>query len=278
MKHVVYIILSLIFFLLVLRPVELGAQAPNTYVYKTQNGISLNLDVYKPLNYSQSGRTHPAIVFFFGGGWVNGSKAHFKPQSEFFARRGLVCITVSYRIQSIHGTSPTVAIQDARDAMRWVRSHAREFRIDPQKIIASGGSAGGHLALATALISHYDDPYQTIDPRPNALILFNPVVNTSSRGYGAQKMGRDSLLASPYHNVTIGLPPMLIFHGTKDRVVPYQNILDFQSRVQSFGNYCYVSSFPGKSHGFFNQNRGGGLDYMKTLVRSDKFIRLLGYL
>ena len=278
MKQIVYTSLIFLFFLLFLKPVQVSAQAPETYVYKTQNGISLNLDVYKPLNYSQRGRSYPAIVFFFGGGWVNGSKAHFKPQAEFFARRGLVCVTVSYRIHSLHGTSPTAAIQDARDAMRWVRSHARELRINPQRIIASGGSAGGHLALATALISHYDAPHSAIDPRPNALILFNPVVNTSSRGYGAQKMGRDSLLASPYHNVTIGLPPMIIFHGTKDKVVPYQNILDFQSRVQSFGNYCYVSSFPGKSHGFFNQNREGGLDYMKTLVRSDKFIRLLGYL
>ena len=210
--------------------------------------------------------------------WVNGSKAHFKPQAEFFAKRGLVWVTVSYRIQSKHGTPPQEAIQDARDAIRWVRRRSRELRVDANRIIASGGSAGGHLALATALIPHYDPPNAQIDPTPNALILFNPVVNTTSEGYGVSKVGKDSLLTSPYHNVSTGLPPMLIFHGTKDTTVPFKNIQDFQARVQANGNYCYVSAFPGKTHGFFNKNRGGGLDFMKTLVRSDKFIRLLGYL
>lgn len=254
------------------------AQHPETFIYKTVDGIRLSLDIYKPSAPSKPGQAYPAIVFYFGGGWVNGSKAHFQPQAEFFSRRGLVCITVSYRIQSKHGTPPQVAIQDARDAMRWIRSHARELNVDARRIIASGGSAGGHLALATALIPHYDPPNTAIDPTPNALILFNPVVNTTSEGYGVRKVGKDSLLASPYHNLSTGLPPMLIFHGTEDTTVPFRNIQDFQARAQAFGNYCYVSAFPGKTHGFFNKNRGGGLDYMKTLVRSDKFIRLLGYL
>ena len=255
-----------------------GAQTPKTFIYKTVNGVRLSLDVYTPKIPPRTGKAYPTIVFFFGGGWVNGSKAHFQPQAEFFSKRGLVCVTVSYRIQSKHGTPPQVAIQDARDAMRWIRSHSKELQVDNNRIIASGGSAGGHLALATALIPHYDPPNTYIDPTPNALILFNPVVNTTSEGYGVRKVGKDSLLASPYHNISTGLPPMLIFHGTKDTTVPFKNIQDFQARAQAYGNYCYVSAFPGKTHGFFNKNRGGGLDYMKTLVRSDKFIRLLGYL
>ena len=95
---------------------------------------------------------------------------------------------------------------------------------------------------------------------------------------GVEKVGKDSLLTSPYHQIVSGVPPTLIFHGTSDKVVPYQNILDFQARMKAMGNYCYVSSFEGKTHGFFNKGRGDGLDYLKTLVRSDKFIRLLGYL
>ncbi|MEM9722570.1 MAG: alpha/beta hydrolase [Bacteroidota bacterium] len=255
------------------------AQVPRTYIYKTVDTVALSLDVYIPKG-QVSKSQNPAIVFFFGGGWVGGNRAHFQPQAEFFSKRGLVCITVSYRIRSLHGTSPIEAIQDARDAMRWVRAHAYELQVDPNKLIASGGSAGGHLALATALIPYFDSATSppTTSPIPNALILFNPVVNTTSRGYGVEKVGKDSLLTSPYHQIVKGVPPTLIFHGTSDQVVPYQNVLDFQARMRAMGNYCYVSSFEGKTHGFFNKNRGDGLDYLKTLVRSDKFIRLLGYL
>jgi len=250
------------------------SQSPASYIYKTVDSVALDLEVYFPPDRIR-GKQYPAMVFFFGGGWVGGSKDQFRPHSEFFARRGMVCIVVSYRVRSRHNTPPTDAIQDARDAMRWVKGNAGMLGIDPNRIIASGGSAGGHLALCTATVAGFDPPRSGIDPTPSALILFNPVVNTTHAGYGAAKLGADSLRASPFHQLRRGLPPMMIFHGTEDTVVPFENIVDFEKRMQAYGN---VSAFPGKGHGFFNKGRGDGLDYLKTLVRADKFIRLLGYL
>ncbi len=95
-----------------------------------------------------------AIVFFFGGGWVGGTPEQFRKQSQYFASRGLVGIRVEYRTMPKDGKGPpTVCCADAKSAMRYVRSHAAELGIDPQRIAASGGSAGGHLAAFTSMVA-----------------------------------------------------------------------------------------------------------------------------
>ncbi len=255
------------------------AQSMITVAYKSIDTTVLTMDIYYPEDF-QSDQTYPAIVFYFGGGWVGGTKQHFKPQAEFFARRGMICFTPEYRIAGKHGTPPQTAIEDARSAMRWVRQHTDSLRIDSQKIVAAGGSAGGHLALCTALISDFDSPEDplSVEPTPSALLLFNPVVNTTSEGYGAEKLGADTLKASPYHNIVPEMPPTMIFHGTADQVVPYSNVKALEERMEEMGNYCKLVPFEGRGHGFFNKGRGSGLDYLKTLVKADKFLRVLGYL
>jgi len=255
------------------------AQDVVTVAYKSIDTTVLTMDIYYPEEF-RSDQTYPAIVFYFGGGWVGGSKEHFQPQAEFFARRGMICFTPEYRIARKHGTPPQIAIEDARSAMRWVKQRADSLRIDTQKIVAAGGSAGGHLALCTALISDFDSPEDSlsIDPKPSALLLFNPVVNTTREGYGASKLGSDTLKASPYHNIVPDMPPAIIFHGTADEVVPYSNVKALEERMEGMGNYCKLVPFEGREHGFFNKGRGSGLDYLKTLVKADKFLRVLGYL
>jgi acetyl esterase/lipase len=90
----------------------------------------------------------PAIVFFFGGGWSSGSPAQFEKQSQHFAKRGMIAIAVDYRVKSRHGVQVVECVKDAKDAIAWVRKNATRLGIDPDKIAASGGSAGGHLAAA----------------------------------------------------------------------------------------------------------------------------------
>jgi len=237
------------------------------------------MDIYYPAQHSTQ-RPLPAIVFYFGGGWVGGSKAHFKSQAEYLAKRGIIAITPEYRIASKHQTPPQIAIEDARSAMYWIASHADSLGVDTSRIAVAGGSAGGHLALCTALIDTFDDPiYQSQEPlMPSALVLFNPVVNTSKMGYGAEKLGADTLKASPYHHIQPDMPPTLIFHGTADQTVPYQNITDFDKKMKEMDNFCQVVPFQGRGHGFFNKGRGNDLDYLKTLMKTDRFLRLLGYL
>src|SRR5688572_5753595 len=126
-----------------------GADDAQGVVYKQAGERALHLIIERPANW-KAGANLPCIVFFFGGGWVRGSPNQFKPQSEHFASRGMVGIRVEYRtIPKGDSGPPVVCIQDAKSAMRFVRAHAPELGVDPARIAAAGGSAGGHLAAAT---------------------------------------------------------------------------------------------------------------------------------
>src|SRR5690606_21290442 len=148
-----------------------------TIVYKTVGDRELKLAIEKPADWKASDQ-RPAIVFFFGGGWVGGSPGQCQRQSEYFATRGMVGIRVDYRtIPKADKGPPIVCCADAKSAMRYVRSHAKELGIDPQRIAAAGGSAGGHLAAFVGMVAGQDDPQDDlkVSPRADALVLFNPV-------------------------------------------------------------------------------------------------------
>ena len=119
------------------------------FVFKKTPQGELTLHGFFPTDWKPTDQ-RPVIVFFFGGGWKNGSFTQFVPQSEYFATRGIVAFSADYRIESKHKTTPDVCVEDAKSAIRWVRANAGKLGIDPNKVIASGGSAGGHLAAATA--------------------------------------------------------------------------------------------------------------------------------
>ena len=91
-----------------------------------------------------------AIVYFTGGGWVNGSVDSQIANAAWFRDHGIIGITADYRVKSRHGTTPIECIRDAKSAVRYLRSHSKELGIDPDKIIVAGGSAGGHIAACTA--------------------------------------------------------------------------------------------------------------------------------
>lgn len=115
------------------------------------------------------------MVFFFGGGWINGNIKQFRPQAEYFSHRGMFCILVDYRVKKRQQSTPFESLKDAKSAIRFIRKHAEEFQVDTSKITASGGSAGGHLAAATALIKDYNEASDdlTLSCVPNALVLFD---------------------------------------------------------------------------------------------------------
>jgi acetyl esterase len=150
----------------------------NAYVYKKTPTRDLELYVDFPKDWKASDQ-RPAIVWFFGGAWNTGTPFAFKPQSDYFARRGLVSICVDYRIRTVDGihTDGFISGWDAKTAIRWVRKNASSLGINPNKIIAGGGSAGGHLAIATQ-IPKLNDPADdlAISTKVSALILHNPYV------------------------------------------------------------------------------------------------------
>jgi acetyl esterase/lipase len=120
--------------------------------------VELKLYVTKPKDWKASDN-RPAIVFFHGGGWVGGAPGQFTEHSKYFASRGLVCVQAQYRLlDKKKNDPPIICINDAKSAMRWVRSRADELGIDPNRIASGGGSAGGHLAAFVGLAEGVDDP------------------------------------------------------------------------------------------------------------------------
>ncbi len=120
-------------------------------VYKKTPQGDLKMYVHFPPGWTARDK-RPAIVFFFGGGWTSGRITQFEPQAKYLAQRGMVAARADYRVRSRHGTTPDKCVEDAKSAVRWLRANAARLGIDPQRIVASGGSAGGHIAACTATI------------------------------------------------------------------------------------------------------------------------------
>lgn len=255
--------------------VTVGA-APDTLIYKQAGDRGLKLLVEKPADWKASDR-RPAIVFFFGGGWVGGSPAQFAKQSEYLATRGMVGIRVEYRtIPKGEKGPPVVCCQDAKSALRYVRAHAAELGIDPRRIAGAGGSAGGHLAAFTALVDGQDDPLddRTVSCRPDALVLFNPVFDNGPGQWGHERVGERYREFSPAHNITKAAPPSIVFLGDEDKLIPVKVLEAFAAGMKRVGVRCDTHVYPKAAHGFFNKDPHLTL----TLIEADKFLASLGWL
>jgi acetyl esterase/lipase len=221
------------------------------------------------------------VVFFFGGGWAAQNPGQFLPQSGYLAERGIVAVTAAYRTRDPHGTTPVEAVADAKSAVSWVRSNASALGVDPGKIVASGGSSGGHIAACTATLPGFDEPDEDpeISSRPNGLVLFNPCLDLTDpvmverfrqRPY-MMEMGCSFEDISPRHHIKPGVPPTIIFHGTADGTVPYSQAVLFCQLMVGNGNRCVVIPAEGQGHGFFNPSRSPEW-YSTCVAKAHEFI------
>ncbi|MCH2397777.1 MAG: alpha/beta hydrolase, partial [Pirellulales bacterium] len=108
------------------------------HLYKSTDNARLHLHCFFPPNHRSSDK-RPAIVFFFGGSWINGTPQQFVRHCRHLASRGMVGITAEYRVKSRHGTSPFECVQDGKSAIRWLRRQATQLGIDQERIAAGGG-------------------------------------------------------------------------------------------------------------------------------------------
>ncbi|WP_338684955.1 alpha/beta hydrolase [Haloferula helveola] len=246
--------------------------------------VGLDLHVFYPEGH-QPTDSRPAIVFFFGGGWVSGSASHFHPQCEYLASRGMVAISAEYRVSSIHGTTPEECVRDGKSAIRFVRENAAALGVDPNRIVAAGGSAGGHVAAATGTLTAYDEPTENlaVSSKPNAMVLFNPVYDNGPGGYKHTEVQAYWEDFSPMNNIDATTPPAVVFLGTNDSLIPVATAETFQSLMQAEGIRSDLHLYQDEPHSFFNfdvpgDSSGPFYGYQATVFQMDEFLVSLGYL
>ncbi len=233
-----------------------------------------------------TGTPKAAIVFFFGGGWISGSPSQFVMQAKALAARGMVACVADYRVASRDGVKPTECVGDAKACIRWVRTHAVRLGVDPERIVAAGGSAGGHLAAATAFLPGLDPEAQgsPVSSVPNALALFNPALvlaplpgldlSSFLAKTTEERFGCPPESISPAHHIRPGGVPTLIHHGSADSTVPISSAEKFEALMKAAGNRCELLRYEGQAHGFFNRPPF----QEETLAKTDAFLVSLGYL
>jgi acetyl esterase len=246
-----------------------------TVVYKKVSDRELVLHVFEPAGHKATDK-RPCFLVIHGGGWSGMEPRRMFPFAAHFAKKGMLGVSVQYRLSNAKsGFSVFDCVKDARSAMRYVRAHASELGIDPQKITASGGSAGGHLAAATALFDgvNEDTDDLKVSPIPNALVLLFPVIDTSTEGYGNARIGERWKELSPVHQVRPGVPPTIIFHGTADPTTPFKGAKVFHEAMLKAGNRCELDVNEGGDHGYLMRSQEL---YDDTMRKTEKFLASLG--
>lgn len=249
------------------------------FSYKQTPQGELKLLVHYPPDWKAADK-RPVIVFFFGGGWKNGTTAQFLNQATYLATRGMVAVRADYRVLSRQQTTAESAVEDAKSAVRWVRAKAAELGVDPQRIVASGGSAGGHLAACTGMTVAFEAKNEDtkVSSRPNAMVLFNPALDLAAlevaekwpEGKGDGKVIVP--LIDPARFIKAGVVPTIIFFGTADRMLDHARV--FADKSKAAGNRCEVFTAAEQPHGFFNRPPWQDV----TLRQTDVFLASLGYL
>lgn len=228
------------------------------FTYKIVNGHELSAFMFYAEPAMQK-TDNTTIALFHGGGWVFGDPSEFFEACRWLARKGYVAFSFQYRLsRNADGTypnpdiTPVESTKDARSAIRWLKENAEKLKIDPQKIVAGGQSAGGQLALSTALLDSINEKTDNlkINPMPAALLLYSSNVNTIE-AWIDNLLGerREEIWSiSPYHNLKKGMPPVIEFRGDQDdQVLPY-TVEMFKAKMLMLGNYYEEHVYPGMKH------------------------------
>ncbi|MFR9621125.1 MAG: alpha/beta hydrolase [Rikenellaceae bacterium] len=225
--------------------------------YKKVGTKQFVVRVYTPDEERFSG-VRPAVVIIHGGGWGGGSPDTFIPHARYFRDRGMKVFVATYRLANEKTKlPPSECLVDTKSAIRFVRANASKFNIDPNRIVASGGSAGAHLSAAAALIDGFNDEGDdlSISAIPNALVLFSPVIDNGPGGFGYDRVKEYYKDFSPLHNIRQGMPPTVSFLGTKDSLIPVVTMQYFHEMIERVGSRSELYIYEGQAHGFFKSEK-----------------------
>lgn len=244
---------------------------------KVDDGPDLSIHFYLPVDIEKSEK-RTVILFLNSGGWNRGNVLEFAPHALYFVERGAVCGLVEYRNRTSHSESnPIQSIQDVQAAIRFTRHFADRLTIDPEKLIVIGADAGANMAACATMKAQFPADkvleFDGMSSRPDAAILLSPIVNPLKGNYGYDAFGEsgDSRRASLTRYLSGGIPPMLIIHGTDDRLIPCPRVAEFAAAMERKRNSCKFIQFEGRNHNFYNLNVDP-ISYEATLVAADDFL------
>ena len=239
-------------------------EASEIKVYKTVDGITLNAHIFYPRNHDKN-QVKPAHLFFNGGGWAIGLPEWNYGACKGSTEEGRVAIAFDYRLRNIHGTDVKASVSDALTAIAWVREHAKELGIDPNKILADGFSAGAHLALVSGMIENPEDfgVMSKYSSRPDAIIVMSCPYNIAGRD--VYNINYDTKTISPLYLIDKNLPPILAFHGENDDIVEFSGFEKFRDAIQNTKNSFTSRSYTGMGH-FFRGSAQKDLEERRRLT------------
>jgi acetyl esterase/lipase len=220
-------------------------------IYKKLNNHSLKALIYR--NYPTIlNEKLPGFVFFHGGGWDIGEPEWEADICRRYSSSGFISISFEYRLEGKHKANALDAIVDVKSAIRWTREHSDDLGVDPNKIVAYGFSAGGHLAACAAMIEDFDDPNENreISSVPNVLIVKSaPIIIFDDNSHFTRITNISSVKeCSPIEHIRPNLPPTLLIHGSLDPYTPVWSVKEFEKRMESFNNRCELHLYEGIKH------------------------------
>jgi acetyl esterase/lipase len=242
-------------------------------IYKQVGDIELEAHIFYPEAFNKADH-RAAYIFFHGGSWATGMPEWGYDNCRRYVGKGMVAISIEYRLQDVHAAYISDAVADALSAIAWVRQHSVELGINPGRIVVAGFSSGAHLAACTAMISKtnrakYFGDDTTFNSVPNAVILQSAAYTVENRGATSKAIPVDSY--SPMANVKGDLPVMLIMHGEFDEIVKYPEFEQFVEKMKNTNNKFVHTSFK-NGHFFYNP------DIIEMVNKiSDEFLATYGF-
>ncbi|MGA3246250.1 MAG: alpha/beta hydrolase [Bacteroidota bacterium] len=264
-----------------------GYRITPNIVYSTANGYDCKLDVYAR---NVTGPI-PTVIYIHGGGWVAGTKETAVMNLMPYLEMGLNVVNVEYRLARV--SLAPAAVQDCRLALRWVFKYAKQYGFDTTKIIVTGGSAGGHLALTTGMLDPsygFDTPtdwdYTGVEPKVAAIVNWFGITDVkdllagpNKQDYAVDWLGNlpnkeaIALSVSPITYVRKGLPPIFTVHGDKDQLVPYNHAVRLHEALTKAGVPNQLMTIPGGKHGGFSKEEMGRVfTAIKEFLKNNKIV------
>ena len=239
--------------------------------YGVFNNTPVHLDVWE--NHAANGAPVPTLVYFHGGGWVFGDKGGAPNLFLPYIQRGWDVVNVEYRMAP--NSNAPAAVEDSRCALRWVYSNAEKYHFDVNRIVLTGHSAGGHLALIAGMLpkgTELDDACaQNPDApeiKPAAIVnwygisdvdalLSGPDRKTYAVMWAGSAADRHEIAkqSSPISYVRHGQPPVISIHGDADPIVPYSQAVKLKKALDEAGVKNELVTIPGGNHGGFSDEQ-----------------------